>query len=210
MDKIKTFLSNRENLKLIGGVVAGLILGLAFILIFNPFNIKRLYLKPKAWIISQGLHSTLTKQQLLLKSAKRGQVSLDNLAKIATTSTNIKAEAVKIGKDYLLSTDASGKVDLSIDPGTYRVELVKIPGIDFTGVPGTIKIERGDYVLNVGLIKGSGKVRAEGGGLKMEDGQESKLQINLFSDKNGNGKKQDGEPYLYWSGVTIKLKLNPA
>lgn len=170
--------------------------------------LNREYKKPEAWVISQGLNSTLTKQQLLLESAKNGQVTLNDLAKVATASTIIKAEAVKIGSDYLLSTGADGKVEISVDPGQYRVEMVTIPGIDFTGVPGKINIT-GSNTLNIGLIKGSGKVRAEDGGLKIEGGAENKLKVSLFQDKNGNGVKDGGELDLPWAGVTIKLKLNP-
>ena len=188
MEKVKTYLSNRENLKLLGGILVGLVFGLVFILIFNPFNIKRLYQKPKAWIISQGLNATLTKQQLLLKSAKNGAVSLDDIAKVATASTKIKAEAVKIGNDYVLSTGADGQVISSIEKGTYKIGLIPIPGVDFTGVPKQINIQ-GDYQLKIGLVKGSGKITTVDS-IQSEASESSKLTITL------------NRP---WAGITIKL-----
>lgn len=169
------------------------------------FSLSSNYKKPEAWVISQGLNSTLTKQQLLQQSAKNGQASLDDLARVATASTTIKAEAVKIGSDYLLSTGADGKVEISVEPGKYSIELIPIPGIDFTGVPGRISISSENYFLNIGLLKGSGKVRTESGGLKIEDGNEGKLRVVLFQDKNGNGQKDEGESDLPWARVTVKL-----
>ncbi len=166
---------------------------------------KGQYQKPVAWVIPQSLNSTLARQQLLVQSAKGGKVSLEDLAKVATASVSVKAEAVKIGSDYLLSTGADGKVEVEVDPGNYRVEMVSVPGVDFTGVPGTADIKGGTNTLSIGLVKGSGKVRTEGGGLKMEAGSENKLKVNLFSDKNENGVKDSGEPDLPWAGVTVKL-----
>ena len=166
------------------------------------------YKKPEAWVISQGLNSTLTKQQLLQASAKQGQVTLEDLARVATASAVVKSEAVKIGNDYLLSTGADGKVEVSVDPGTYEVELVTIPEIDFTGIPGKISISQESYVLNIGLMKGSGKVRSGKLDNEVGSGNENILKVNLFSDKNGNGKKDEGEPDLSWAGVTIRLKLS--
>lgn len=172
----------------------------------NLYKDSKEYQKPEAWVISQGLNSTLTKQQLLLKEAKGGQVTLEDLARVATASTDVKAEAVKIGSDYLLSTGADGKVEVVVDPGTYKVELVTIPEIDFTGVPGIININGGENILSIGLVEGSGKVKA---GIDLVGQQppdlRGRLQVSLFQDKNGDGKKDNGEPYLPWAGVTIKL-----
>lgn len=173
---------------------------------------SKIYKKPETWVISQGLNSTLTKQQLLLGSVRGGKITLSDIAKVATASTTVKPEAVKIGKDYLLSTGADGKVEISVDNGQYKVEIIKLQKIDFTGVPAKIIIDRGNFVLNIGLTKGSGKIlslrhpeRSEGSQDSIGRSAPSRMTLSLFQDKNGDGKKEENEPDLPWAGVTVKL-----
>lgn len=185
----------------------GFILVIALILVvMNVIKVRSEYQKPQTWVISQSLNSSLNKQNKILGAAKNGQITLGDLAKVATDSSQIKPEVVKIKNDYLMSTGAEGTVEAEIALGTYEVQLAKIPEIDFTGIPGTIKIANGSYSLNIGLVKGSGKVRAEGGRLKVEDRNgKPKIIVKLFQDKNGNGKKDSGESSLSWAGIVIKL-----
>lgn len=182
-----------------------LIVGFLFVL--NVIKAKQEYHKPKAWVIFQSLNSSLAKKQVLAKSIKDGQLTVADLVKVATASTLVKAEVVKVGKDYLLSTGSDGQAQVDLPQGIYKVSLVAIPGVDFTGVPSKLNLSGEIYEFKIGLKEGSRKIKGKAADLSSKKYQgQTKLVVTLFQDKNGNGIKGKDEPSLPWAGVTIKLR----
>lgn len=170
-------------------LIAGTLVGLKI------FKDRNVYQKPKAWVISQSLNSSLAKQRSLLSSDYTS----------ASASSNIRPEVVKVGKDYLLSTGVLGEVSLDLPKNVYKVSLVSVPGVDFTGVPSKIAPSEGTYELNIGVTQGSGKIKGQE--IKISNPPEgtTKLKVTLYHDKNGDGLKGADELSLPWAGVTIKL-----
>ncbi len=164
--------------------------------------------KPSPLIISQAVYESIGKRNMLVKYAADGSLTAGELAEIATTSAEIKAEAVKVGKQYLLSTGSDGQVEARIATGSYKLAMIPIAGMDFSGVPNQIQIDgAGSQTLALGLKLGSGKVNTNNTvQVKAGTNKTPGLLIKLFRDTNGNGQKDADDPNLPWAGVRIRLQ----
>lgn len=198
---------NKNILIWAGSIIGGAVLGLVLLAWLNPFK----YFVPKkdnTWVISQGLANTLSKQvQLKNATTASGSVSLLDIVKIATSSGVPKAEVVKKGNEIFLSTGSVGEVKTDLVYGRYKVSLIPVPGVDFTGVPAEIDINKPISEIKLGLTEGQGKVKGVQNILKDKPKSTdlSKLVVSLYWDQNKNGLKDESEPKVLWAGVTIKL-----
>jgi len=199
----------------IGSVLGGVILGLILLAWLNPFKFF-VAKKDNTWVISQGLANTLSKQAQLQKAVEAsGSVSLTDIVKIATSSGVPKAEVVKKGSDTYLSTGPLGEVKTDLVYGRYKLSLVPVPGVDFTGVPAEIDINKPIIEIKLGLTEGlpagppAGRTGRQGIQNVLKDKPKSndlgKAIVYLYWDQNKNGQKDDTEPKVLWAGVTIKL-----
>lgn len=197
---------NSNKWKIFAAIGILLVFIMGSFLIFKVIQGKNTYQKNKAWVIPQSLNTALSKQQLLAQSGSNIASSGPQVEAISTYSGIIRPEAVKIGKDYLLSTGASGEISLDLPRWTYKVSIVPIPGVDLTGVPSKISLDGGKYDLEIGVLKGSGKIKGQKNNTSAKSSEgTTKLKVSLFHDKNGNGEKGTDEPSLPWAGVTLKL-----
>lgn len=190
-----------------GSILGGVVLGLVLLAWLNPFKYF-VAKKDNTWVISQGLANTLSKQvQLKNAVSASGSVSLLDIVKIATSSGVPKAEVVKKGNEIFLSTGSVGEVKTDLVYGRYKVSLIPVPGVDFTGVPAEVDINKPIIEIKLGLAEGTGKVNGVQNvlGDKPKSSDLSKLVVSLFWDQNKNGLKDDTEPKVLWAGVTIKL-----
>lgn len=166
--------------------------------------------KEKTWVVSQGLYQSLAKQQLLFDKTKGKGIELEDLVEVATISSLPKAEAVRVGNKYILSTGALGDVVVELPFGIYDIEVTPIPGINFTGVRKQIKFSQSIEELRLGLTKGAGKIiQADDKPIKNPNISSGvgKLVVKLYKDTNSNGQKDVGEVSLKWAGVVVSLKL---
>lgn len=175
---------------------------------FKQVN-KSTYQKPPAWTISQSVYSTIGKQKLLSNFAQDGELTVGEIAKVATSSTTVTSEVVKVGDKYLLSTGSDGQVKINLPQGLYKMAVMPIPGMDFTGVSDQVKVEGRTQIMFLGLKKGSGEINSRVLSVITEPGsgdlKNTDLVIKLFHDKNGDAVNQDGESGLSWAGVTFRL-----
>ena len=194
------------GISMLGGVLLGVFIIYRILLYIGTQD----YQKPKAWILSQNLGNTLLKQQMLKDAERDGSITVSDIAKIATSSTTLKGEAIKIVNKYYLSTGSNGTISLTLPTGLYKVSLAEVPGADFTGVPKEIKIEKGTLDLKIGLKQGKGELLSTKDILISTDSnlqdKNPQIAVSLYHDKNGNGEKGQGEPQLSWSGVVLSLE----
>lgn len=166
----------------------------------------RPYEPPDVWVLSQGLNSTLLKQELLKKEAEGGQVTLADIAKVATASTTLKAEAIRVGNRYLLSTGANGQAFVELPSGRYKLNIIPVPGIDFTGVPERIFVNQGFTILNIGITKGTGEIKHKDQDITEVSSGKSSVTVVLYQDKDSDGQKGDDESQLPWAGIVVSIE----
>ena len=199
----------RKKFLIIAGFIFTVVIFITGFILINFFGHKNTYQKPKAWTISQNIYSTLAKQKLLSDFAGDGELTVAEIARVATSSATLKQEVVKVGDKYLLSTGSDGQVKVSLPIGIYTMAVMPIPNMDFTGVPDRVRVEGSAQIMTLGLKGGSGKVFSKALPVitrqSLEELNSTDFLINLFHDKNGDGIKQAGEVMLPWAGVTFRL-----
>lgn len=176
------------------------------IVLANGYNLPKIGEK-KGYVISQSLSETLGKQSLLEKEASKGEIDINSLIKVATTSVVPQEEVVRINNDYYFSTGVNGQVDADIPKGNYKVKIVPVNGVNFTRVPKEFVLALDTGEILIGVVRGTGQVIEKKGAVeKTTINGIGKAVITLFFDENGDGVKQKQEPYLKWAGVTVVLE----
>lgn len=180
---------------------------IAIPILVKVFGVSR---QLKNWVVSQGVYTSIAKQEALFDRTRDGGVQLKDVVELSTKDHLPKAEAVKIGNKILISTGLKGEAVVTIAKGVYEVSVVPIPGVDVTGVAKEIVVSSLAHELPLGLAVGSGEVKAKQAQGQSYDSNSfdtasSQLIITLYKDANGNGEKDQNEPKLQWAGVTVQL-----
>ena len=158
--------------------------------------------------------------QLALKFSELAKISKDNLDQktfesVISRSDSIKPEGFKVGNKSILATGDKGNVVAEVEPGQYRLDVRTVPTVEFTGVPNEVTVSKNKGALILVGVKPKKIVQKQAGLIQAVYAQEQqstpqaiptndgKLTIQIYSDGNGNGKRDLSEEILPWAGLTI-------
>lgn len=155
----------------------------------------------------------LTRVNLIKQSFNSTDQVNSDLIKDVVKKTKLTEQVISQGVGYSLSTNENGEVKTKINPGEY---LVKVPRYTEVGIviPETIKVDKGQMVLSVGINLKKGTVKKSSFAYtksnipseSKDQGEQPNLQVVTYYDQNGNGKWDKDEKTVPWAGVQVELK----